>query len=272
MANFKRILRSLLPPVIRRRLQRWRIDRAVRGFDRRVVRHRYGGVDLAVEIADPVGACWYDCDWVSSLELDLLARYGLRPGARVFDLGAHQGVVGLLLGHRVGAGGEVVLIEPDPHNFAQCRRNTELNAMPWVVAHQAAAADREGTLSFSRGGQVAELSDYGGTFTVEAVTVDGLARRFGRPDVVFVDVEGFECRVLAGAAATRASAVDWFVEVHVGCGLEAAGGSADEALAFFPAERYERFVHKDGDSLAVALADASRDVFRSRFYLTAVVR
>jgi len=58
----------------------------------------------------------------------------------------------------------------------------------------------------------------------------------------------------------------------VGCGLQAAGGSADEALAFFPAERYERFVHKEEDSLAVALADASRDVFRSRFYLTAVVR
>jgi FkbM family methyltransferase len=287
MTNYKPILRLLLPPVIRRRIQRWRIDRLVRGFDRRVVRHRYVGVDLAVEIADPVGACWYDRDWVAfepdrlvdhelesvgGLEFDLLARYGLRPGARVFDLGAHQGVVGLILGHRVGAGGEVVLIEPDPHNFAQCRRNIELNAMPWVVAHQAAAADREGTLSFSRGGHVAELSDYGGTFTVEAVTVDGLARRFGRPDVVFVDVEGFECRVLAGAAATRASAVDWFVEVHVGCGLEAARGSADEALAFFPAERYERFVHKEDDSLAVALADASRDVFRSRFYLTAVVR
>jgi hypothetical protein len=135
MANFKPILRSLLPPVIRRRLQRWRIDRAVRGFDRRVVRHRYVGVDLAVEIADPVGACWYDRDWVSFepdrlvdpelesveplLELDLLDPYGLRPGARVFDLGAHQGVVGLLLGHRVGPGGQVVLIKPDPHNFAR---------------------------------------------------------------------------------------------------------------------------------------------------------
>jgi hypothetical protein len=34
-----------------RRVQR--IDREVRGFDRRVVRHRYIGVDLAVEIADP---------------------------------------------------------------------------------------------------------------------------------------------------------------------------------------------------------------------------
>src|SRR5262245_57586253 len=80
MANFKRIVRSLLPPVIRRRLQRWRIDRAVRGFDRRVVRHRYGGVDLAVEIADPVGACWYDYDWVFVLELDLLERYGCALG------------------------------------------------------------------------------------------------------------------------------------------------------------------------------------------------
>jgi FkbM family methyltransferase len=290
MANFKRLLRSRVPPVIRRRIQRWRIDRAVRGFDRRVVRHRYVGVDLAVEIADPLGAAWYDRDWVvfepdrlvdheletvePLPELDLLCRYGLRPGARVFDLGAHQGVVGLLLGHRVGPGGQVVVVEPNPHNFAQCRRNIELNAMPWVVAYQAAAADREGTLSFnaSLNGQAAELNDYGGAVTVEAVTVDGLARRFGRPDVVYVDVEGFECRVLSGAAATRASAADWFVEVHVGHGLEAAGGSADEALAFFPAECYERFVHKEGDSLAVALADASRDVFQSRFFLTAVVR
>jgi 16S rRNA G1207 methylase RsmC len=115
-------------------------------FDRRVVRHRYIGANLAVEIADPTGAGWYDYDWVDfEPRLDLLRRYGLRPGARVFDLGAHQGVVGLVLGHHVGAGGQVVLIEPDPHNFAQCRRNAELNAMPSAKTHKVAYAMRDVT-------------------------------------------------------------------------------------------------------------------------------
>ncbi len=47
------------------------------------------------------------------------------------------------------------------------------------------------------------------------MTIDGLASRFGLPDVVLIDVEGYESHVLAGAANTLAlGATDFLVEIH----------------------------------------------------------
>jgi FkbM family methyltransferase len=241
-------------------------------FPRRVVEHRYGGVSLRVEIADPLAAGWYDHDWPLPPELELLRRGRLRPAARVFDVGAHQGVVGLMLGHSVGATGQVVLVEPNPHNAAMCERNATLNGMDWVTTHRAAVGDRDGTLLFNNGlnGQAAELSDYAGVCEVPAVTIDTLASRYGVPDVVFMDVEGFECRALAGATATLSNRPDWFVEVHVGCGLEAAGGSVEQVLAHFPEEHFDRHVYSEGEAVAIPLAFAPAAKLRDRFFLTAV--
>jgi FkbM family methyltransferase len=267
----KSIVRAVVPASVRRWLQYRKQDRQIAGFARRVVEHQYGSVRLKVELGDGLAAGWYDHDWAPLPELELLGRNRLRPGARVFDLGAHQGVVGLMLGHRVGSAGQVVLVEPNPHNAAACVRNAELNAMPWLLVLQAAISDRAGTLAFSAGlcGQAAELSDYAGVIEVPALTIDGLTARHGWPDVVFIDVEGFECRALAGATQTLGATLDWFVEVHVGCGLEAAGGSVEQVLAHFPPERFDRFVHAENDREAVPL-HAAADKLGDRFFLTAI--
>ena len=39
----------------------------------------------------------------------MLGQHQLKQGARTFDIGAHQGVVGLQLADRVGPTGQVVL-------------------------------------------------------------------------------------------------------------------------------------------------------------------
>lgn len=270
----KRIARSVTPGPLRRFLQRRKLARGVAAFPRRVVEHRYGEVTLKVELADGLAEGWYDRDWEPLPELAVLARGRLGPGARVFDVGGHQGVVGLMLGAAVGPTGQVVVVEPNPHNFAMCRRNVELNPMPWVVPHQAAVSDRPGVLAFNGGlnGAAAEVSDYGGVIEVPAETLDGLTARYGAPGVVFLDVEGFECRALAGAGATFAAGPDWFVEVHVGCGLEAAGGSVAEVLGHFPEGAFDRFVHSEGDRAVTPLAAAPPEKLAARFFLTALCR
>jgi FkbM family methyltransferase len=270
----KRLVRRVTPAPLWELLQRLRLRWMLETYPRRVVRHCYGGVELAVQLADPLGEGWYDHDWQALPEIDLLRRHRLRPGARVFDFGAHQGVVALMLASVVGPTGRVVAVEANSHNSGLCVRNRELNAMPWLEVVPAAVAAEEGTLRFNRGlnGQVAGAGAFGGAVTVPAVTADGLAARYGQPDVVFVDVEGFECQVLRGARGVWSARPDWFVEVHAGCGLEAAGGSVDEVLSWFPPAEYDQWVHTEDDPRPVPRDETPPERLARRFFLTAVKR
>jgi hypothetical protein len=88
--------------------------------------------------------------------------------------------------------------------------------------------------------------------------------------VLFIDVEGFEIQALRGASRTLAGQPDCFVEVHVGFGLESAGGCVDEVLAFFPPSTYELWVHSEGDASMQPLAQFPAERLRSRFFLLAL--
>jgi hypothetical protein len=62
------------------------------------------------------------------------------------------------------------------------------------------------------------------------------------------------------------------VEVHVGAGLEAVGGSPAAVLEYFPAEKFERFVHHDDGKKPIRIEDAGSEFFSKRFFLTALAR
>lgn len=269
------ILRRLLPRPLWARLRTARAQRRLAGYSRRIVHHSYGGFPLDVVISDPVAADWYDHDVDLPPELELLRRGGLQPGARVFDLGAHQGVVALMLARLVGSAGQVIAVEAVAHNAQCASENRQLNQADNLVVLHAAAADQPGTLEFEDGGgsHVATGQGEWTSTSVEAVTVDGLTERFGPPDVLYLDVEGYEQHVLNGARGTLESRrPDCFVEVHVAAGLETFGGSISGVLAHFPADRYELFVRgaNPNDEFRPATADiASR---QNRFFLVALAR
>lgn len=217
---------------------------------------------------------WYDRDWAELPEIALVRRFRLRPGARAFDLGAHHGIVALMLARIVGPAGQVIAVEASPHNAALCSRNRDLNDAQQLKVVQAAVSDRPGKLFFNQGcnGQIDDGSGDWGRIEVEAVTIDELANAHGRPAVLFLDVEGAECQVLDGARQVLASCPDCCVEVHVGAGLEKLGGSADGVLAFFPADLYERYVHTEVNPEPIPIEQADPVYLRSRFFLTAIGR
>lgn len=244
----KTALRKVLPP------RAWALFRTTRlrilrlRYRTRDVAHNYGGHRLVVRLSNPLSEAWYDRDWPVA-EIALLESHRLVAGARVFDVGAHEGIVAMLLGRIVAPNGHVLAIEANNDNATMAELNCSRNGVDNVTVLNLAIGDRAGMLTFNRSwnGQVDNGTGEWGQVKVEATTIDRLADRFGDPDVILVDVEGFESKVLAGARQCLEKGLDCLVEVHSGCGLETLGGSVKEVVDYFTPEQYDLWFARDGE-------------------------
>lgn len=261
----KRALRPIYR-VARQRL----LKRRIANYEARIVEHDYGGVTLKVALRDGLAEGWYDHDWPIQPEIELLASRGrLGPGATVLDLGAHQAVVALMIAARV-AGGKVVAVEAEPHNARVASENVRLNtALPVTVEHAAVAAEA-GCMWFSEGLNGSVLpGGRAGKVRVRAVTIDEMADQHGRPDVVFIDVEGYEGCALEGASQVLAAKeTDFFVEIHDAATLRPHGWDSHRIARLFDdagAEVWIAGAYDAGAEKFSRLADAEVDWDRRLF-------
>lgn len=212
---------------------------------------------------------WYGAGGEDLPEFPKLRQGKLKPGATVFNLGAHHGVVALRLASEVSPGGKVVAVESNPASAAVARRNVELNLDYAVVIENKAVG--------AQFGQIRVSSDWGnqsvgvGAHTVDVITVDDLSARHGAPDVVYMDIEGWEQQALKGASETLKHGPDWCVEVHTGCGLEAAGGSVDELIEVFLGRGYSllAIIEDEAGCSAISPCTPGSAGLRKRFHLVA---
>jgi FkbM family methyltransferase len=267
----KRTALAVIPARVAGRLRAAHARLVTALYRGRLATHRYGSDTLAIYLTDPIAESWYDHDWDEPREMRWLRRGKLRRGARVFNLGAHHGVVAMLLAREVGPAGQVVAVEANRHNAAAAVRNSSLNYFENILVLHAAVSNHPGPLRFNArlNGQIDVAGDASGGVIVGGVTVDSLARDLGRPDVLFIDVEGAECRALEGASDVLATGPDVYVEAHAGCGLEKLGGSVRRLLSFFPPDRYDLLARVDGETEFRTFAPYD-PLTKQRFHLLAL--
>lgn len=150
-------------------------------------------------------------------ETFLASKVGV--GDVVFDVGANRGQLTLLFAQEVGSGGEVIAFEPMEENAELLRQNVELNRFQNVRTVNAAAASKQGTLTFeyarASSRQVSKTEESDNLRRVDCVTLDQTAKKYKAwPDVVKIDTEGGAKGVLSGAQRTLDQKPRIFIEVH----------------------------------------------------------
>ena len=147
-------------------------------------------------------------EW-AEVELDLLFQV-LKPGDVVLDVGANIGTHTVALAKKVTDTGVVVAFEPQRLTYQMLCGNVSLNALTNVLCQNVVVSDQPGstlipTLDPRVQRNFGAVTSEGHTAgeRVPAVRIDDL--QLGRCNLIKVDVEGAEVRVLGGARATIAT-------------------------------------------------------------------
>jgi FkbM family methyltransferase len=194
----------------------------------------------------------------------------LGPGGTFLDVGAHVGYFSLIAAGRVGTRGRVFAVEPNPVVFSTLRQHLVINGISQVEACNWGLADEEGSVELHVP-RAENFRDYNATLLRRAdwSTIEVPVRRLDecldawgveRIDLMKIDVEGSEPRVLAGGAAHLAKGIVRHLMIEInGPRLVEAGSSPTALVNDLAAMGFEpaRIVH--GHAIRVARADIDLD-------------
>jgi FkbM family methyltransferase len=147
----------------------------------------------------------------------------INPGERVWDVGANVGTYSIVGALATEGGGEAVAFEPHPENATRINENAELNSVNNLQIERVALDDKDGTTSLyihgdeAGAGQHSLIDEGDGAVQVDLRRGDSfIANGSSVPNVVKVDVEGAEIRVLDGMSKILEdeNCRVLFVEVH----------------------------------------------------------
>ena len=170
-----------------------------------------GGRQLSLELdlTDELSRSWYYFGY-DDYERSTIALWAqLVDRARtVFDVGANIGLYTLLAAARLQGRGAVHAFEPNNEVFAWLTRNAERNRLDNAHLSQIALSNLDGQASFfipknrawTNGSLIEGFTDRADTVGIETMRVDTYCQKhgIGNVDLIKIDVEGAELKVLSG--------------------------------------------------------------------------
>lgn len=187
----------------------------------------------------------------------------LKPGQVFVDVGVNKGDFTLLAAKLVGAGGAVLSFEPEAENCKWIRQSIELNGYKNARLFELALSDENGSAQLFIGKKSGwhtllpnQKNADQGAVTVKTQTLDSLLSEqdFTRPiDMMKIDVEGAEVKVLRGARKTIAGSPNliMFLDIHPHLGV-----NPQEVFAFLNELGFNVF--QDSPPLFVNIADPAK--------------
>ncbi len=188
------------------------------GKDRSIVTKRIDGINYELDLREAIDYAMY---WEGSREphtshaLKMLCK----RGDIVFDIGANVGSHALPMASHVGAEGKVYAFEPVPWAMNRMKRNLELNDFHNLVLEPIALSDKneEVEMKFRASFKIGSKSGVGSEgkideswwneceqVKVRMETLDSYVanHHIDRVDLIKLDVDGFEGKVLRGGRET----------------------------------------------------------------------
>ena len=244
----ERAIKAFLPPEALLSFKHFRHRRDVSSFKSYVVHKRVGAVEFDFFVGDSTGKKWYSKNTTSETpEMDALHSLLIKPGDTVLECGAHHGYLTLLLSSWVGDQGKVIAFEPSETSFDILKKNIKINDRENIVPRMAAIGRKKGTIKISDSSCATVTGENIG-YPVEMLPLDEFQHL--KPDVIKIDVEGYEADVLKGASEILKSKPKIAIELHTEL-LPLYHTSVSEVFSLFNAEQYNIWIQWTSDEKAI---------------------
>jgi len=136
----------------------------------------------------------------------------VKNGENIIDVGANVGDVSLHLANMVGPSGNVFSFEPDPINYRRMKKNLSLNEFSNITLNRLGLGNKSGNYRIynvdERNQGMNRILDssnkYEKSSEIRVITLDEYVEEncIDRVDLIKIDVEGFEFKVLNGSVRT----------------------------------------------------------------------
>jgi FkbM family methyltransferase len=171
-----------------------------------VLKDRFSNRFLVPSLREPI-AYHLLIDGVYDEEVLEFILSSLSTSSTFVDVGANIGAYSIPAARNMGVSGKVLAIEASPKVFPYLKRNVQLNQSNNVRCFNVAAGHKKGEMPFYEApvekfgmGSLAAQFD-GNSVTIPVRTLDQIVaeEKIAQVDLLKIDVEGFEARVLQGA-------------------------------------------------------------------------